>query len=91
MPKQIRTATKSQWLYNSWVAEIKILKDTDLKKKYKRKNKREYVYTGIWWLVSTWNNLYIFLKYSFCMAQLLVSVTWTISQLRKTLLAMFYS
>lgn len=27
MPKQIRTATKLQWLYNSSVAEIKILKD----------------------------------------------------------------
>lgn len=53
MPKQIRTATKLQWLYNSWAAEIKILKDTDLKKKYKRKDKPEYVYTGIWlWLVA---------------------------------------
>lgn len=66
MPKQIRTATKLQWLYNSWAAEIKILKDTDLKKKYKRKNRPEYVYTGIWlWLVSTWNDLYIFFKIQF--------------------------
>lgn len=68
MPKQIRTATKLQWLYNSWVAEIKILKDTDLKKKYKvqKKKQTEYVYTGVWlWLVSTWDDLYIFFKYSF--------------------------
>lgn len=52
MPKQIRTATKSQWLYNSWVAEIKILKDTDLKKSTKEKTNMSMfilVYGFDWW------------------------------------------
>ena len=51
MPKQIRTATKLQWLYNSWVAEIKILKDTDLKKKYKVQKKKQ-TWVCLYWCMA---------------------------------------
>lgn len=40
MTNKIRTATKLAWLCNSGVAEVRILKDTELKTNYKVQKKK---------------------------------------------------